>query len=680
VSPTFRRRLLQFHTWTGLIMGVVIVFLAVTGAGFVLRPQLDTIVNRDLLIVPTCEARLPLDDLLARARTVHPGPVRAIETDVDDEASTAILFVDRDYVYLNPCTGAVLGTQNTYGGFFGTLDGLHRFRFLPQSGKDIAGWCTMGFLVLLIVGGIILWWPRTWLVFKSAIKFNPRLPGTARTLSLHKAVGIYTSLLLLLLAFTGTIIAFTPLQRLIYATFGGVPDKKVVAPLHADTQPMPLETLWQRARAVIPEEEWFSMRLPANRTDPVEFEIRESVAPHEDAKSYVYLDAYTGETLRTIRYANDVTLGRKIYLYMIALHSGLVGGLPFQLLLLVAALAVPVQAYSGISPWLRRKFGAPKVAPTFQVRVDKIRDEAKDVKSFRLVSVGRSPLPAFAPGSHINVTCEEGVVRQYSLCNDYTEKDCYLIAVKRIPDSRGGSEAMHERVDVGDVLSISGPRNHFPLEPKAAHHLLIAGGIGITPLLCMAHHLQRTGASFGLQYFTRSPDQTAFHDLLSQPQYRGKVAFHYAVEPERVREYLNKLLWHRPEGAHLYICGPRPFMDLVEETAGKTWPPESIHIEYFTADPLASAGPREPFDITLARSGKTFTVPADRTIVQVLTEQGIDNVTSCEQGVCGTCLCGVLEGEPDHRDAFLSEAERKANDKMLLCVSRAKSKALVLDL
>jgi vanillate O-demethylase ferredoxin subunit len=681
MSPTFRRRLLQFHTWTGLTMGLVIVFLAVTGAGFVLRPQLDRMVNRDLLVVPACESRLPLDELVGRAQRIHPADnVRAIELTQEADASTAVMFSNRDYVYVNPCTGAVLGTQNQYGGFFGTADSLHRFRFM-KLGRQFAGWNNAAFVVLLIVGGIVLWWPRTWLVFKSAIKFNPRIRGTARTLSLHKVVGIYTCLVLLIISGTGIPIAFEPVRDVIYWMAGSPPDKAVSAPVHTGAKPMAIETLWQRSRSLVPDQEWVSIRYPATSNGAVEFEIRERNVPHEDAKSYVYLDPYTGETLTTLRYGTDVSLGRKIYLYMIALHSGLVGGLPYQLLLLLAALAIPVQAYSGISPWLRRKFGAPAVAPTFNVRVEKIRNEAADVKSFRLLPVGRPSLPRFAPGAHINVKCEEGVVRQYSLCNDPVGGDShYVIAVKRIPDSRGGSEAMHDRVDEGDVLSISGPRNHFPIDASAKHHLLLAGGIGITPLLCMAHYLQRTGTSFALQYFTRSIEQTAFHDVLSQTEFRGKVTFHYAVEPDRLREYLRRLLRNRPDGAHLYICGPRPFMELVGEIAGPTWPPETVHIEYFTADPMSSAGPREAFDITLARSGGTFTIPREKSIAEVLAAQGLDNLTSCGQGVCGTCLTGVLEGIPDHRDAFLSEAERKRGDKMLVCVSRAKSKSLVLDL
>ena len=239
---------------------------------------------------------------------------------------------------------------------------------------------------------------------------------------------------------------------------------------------------------------------------------------------------------------------------------------------------------------------------------------------------------------------------------------------------------MHERVAVGDIISISAPRNHFPLQPRAMHHLLVAGGIGVTPLIAMARELQSTGASFELQYFARSIEHTAFHALLSQPEYRGKVIFHYAVEPDRLHDYLHKLLRQRRDGAHLYLCGPRPFMDLVEDIAAASWPPESIHIEHFGADPMASAGRSEPFEITLARRGGSYTVPADKSIATVLAENGIGSVTSCEQGVCGTCVTGVLKGTPDHRDAFLTEGERKACDKIMVCVSRSRGGGLVLDI
>jgi vanillate O-demethylase ferredoxin subunit len=314
------------------------------------------------------------------------------------------------------------------------------------------------------------------------------------------------------------------------------------------------------------------------------------------------------------------------------------------------------------------------------VRVAAIRDEALDVRSFALVPADARPLPAFSAGSHIDVHVAPGLVRQYSLCNDPAETGRYQIAVKREADSRGGSQGMHERVREGALLTISPPRNNFALSPAARHHLLIAGGIGITPLLAMARQLARTGGEFALVYFSRSIAHTAFHDLLSAPEFRSRVSFHYALEPEQVRAYLRKVLWTRPPEGHLYLCGPRPFMDLVEATAAPTWPPSAVHLEYFSADPASLAGPREGFLVKLARHGGEFEIAEGRTIIEVLAEHGVTVETSCEQGVCGTCLTGVLEGEPDHRDVFLTDAEKSANDRMTVCVSRAKTARLVLDL
>lgn len=314
------------------------------------------------------------------------------------------------------------------------------------------------------------------------------------------------------------------------------------------------------------------------------------------------------------------------------------------------------------------------------VKVRQIRDEALEVSSFELVHAAGGVLPAFTPGSHIDVHIAEGLVRQYSLCNRPDETASYLIAVKKEPGSRGGSRAMHERLREGSELVISLPRNNFALDTRAGHHLLVAGGIGITPLLSMARHLLRAGASFELQYFSRSIQHTPFHGLLSGPEFRGRVAFHYALEPDAVRAYLRKLLWRRADGAHLYLCGPRPFMDMVEVSAAPTWPPEAVHLEYFAADPASLAGPRGSFRVRLARSGGEYLVPPDLSIVKALAGHGVTIETSCEQGVCGTCLTGLLEGEPDHRDVFLTDAEKLAGDKLMPCVSRARSEVLVLDL
>lgn len=314
------------------------------------------------------------------------------------------------------------------------------------------------------------------------------------------------------------------------------------------------------------------------------------------------------------------------------------------------------------------------------VRVARIQDEAIDIKSFDLESASNAALPSFTPGSHIDVQVGEGPVRQYSLCIKPGDVIAYRIAVKREPQSRGGSLAMHERVRVGDILNVSAPRNNFALSEDRAHSVLIAGGIGITPLLSMALQLDTLGRSFELQYFSRSIAHMAFHELLSQKKFSDKVGFHYALEPESVRSYLRKHLWHHQDGAHLYLCGPRPFMDLVEQTAAITWPPESVHLEYFTADSAALSGPRETFIVRLARSGGEYLVPTDKSIVETLAEHGVTIETSCEQGVCGTCLCGVLAGTPDHRDVFLTDEEKALGDKMTPCVSRATSDVLVLDI
>jgi vanillate O-demethylase ferredoxin subunit len=238
---------------------------------------------------------------------------------------------------------------------------------------------------------------------------------------------------------------------------------------------------------------------------------------------------------------------------------------------------------------------------------------------------------------------------------------------------------MHELRE-GDTLTISPPRNHFPLHAEAGHHVLLAGGIGFTPLYSMVRHIQASGGSFELHYFTRTPAATAFLETLSAPEYAGKVHLHYAFAPERVRFYLQDLLGERRQGAHLYVCGPAPFMALVHEAAAPAWPAETVHCEYFAADPLAQTGPREAFEVTFARSGGTFDVPADTSILQILSQCGVDVPSSCEQGVCGTCVTRVLEGEPDHRDVFLTDAERERGDKMLVCVSRAKARHLVLDI
>lgn len=314
------------------------------------------------------------------------------------------------------------------------------------------------------------------------------------------------------------------------------------------------------------------------------------------------------------------------------------------------------------------------------VRVCHKRVEAVDICSFELVQVDGKPLPGFSAGSHIDVHLPNGLTRQYSLCNDPSETHRYLIGVLKDPGSRGGSRAMHELVGEGDTLSISAPKNHFPLARGARRSLLLAGGIGITPILCMAERLAVAGEDFDLHYGSRSQERMAFQGRIRQSSFSSRAVFHFDDGDDAQKLDLGALLDRPSADVHLYVCGPKGFMDAVLGMArAKSWPEEHLHYEFFSGQPIKSDSDGS-FQVKLASSGKLVLVPKDKTVVQALSEAGVAVPTSCEQGVCGTCLTRVLEGEPEHRDMYLSPQEQAVNDQFLPCCSRSKSPVLTLDL
>lgn len=269
-------------------------------------------------------------------------------------------------------------------------------------------------------------------------------------------------------------------------------------------------------------------------------------------------------------------------------------------------------------------------------------------------------------------------MRQYSLCNAPSETHRYVIGVLRDANSRGGSVAMHENLKEGDRLVISPPRNHFPLEPVATHSVLVAGGIGVTPLLSMAEQLG-ADASFELHYCTRSEDATAFRARIAESRFCDKVHFHFDDGASEQRFNPAAELATPVAGKHLYVCGPSGFMDWVLATAREAgWPEDQLHFEFFSAE-VNSDGNQE-FEVELATSGLVVTVPSDKTVVAALAEHGVAIEMSCEQGVCGTCLTRVLAGVPDHKDLYLMPKEQEANDQFLPCCSRSKTPRLLLDL
>ncbi|VVD65776.1 Vanillate O-demethylase oxidoreductase [Pandoraea iniqua] len=313
-----------------------------------------------------------------------------------------------------------------------------------------------------------------------------------------------------------------------------------------------------------------------------------------------------------------------------------------------------------------------------KVRLANKQDVATDICAFDLVSLDGSPLPGFTAGAHIDVHLPGGLVRQYSLCNAPGETERYRLGVLRDPASRGGSTGMHA-LSPGVELEISEPRNHFPLVDTAKHSILLAGGIGVTPILAMAETLAAAGASFEVHYCTREPARTAFGERFAQADLTGNTRVYH--DSEGARADLDAILAQPSGGKHLYVCGPAGFIDAVLARAeAAQWPEGNVHREYFAAPAATDSASDAAFQVKLHSTGRVIDVKADETIVAALAAQGIEIQMSCEQGVCGTCLTRVIDGTPDHRDVYLTDEERAANDQMLPCCSRSKSAMLVLDL
>ena len=314
-----------------------------------------------------------------------------------------------------------------------------------------------------------------------------------------------------------------------------------------------------------------------------------------------------------------------------------------------------------------------------EMRVAAIRREAEGILGFDLVPVTGGTLPVFTAGAHIDVMLPGLPARQYSLCNAPGETDRYQIAVLREPASRGGSRHLHERVATGDRLLIGPPKNHFELAPGAGHSLLIAGGIGVTPILAMAEALAAKSAPFALHYCARSAARMAFADRLAAAPFRDRVHLHLDDGPEDQRLPLAALLAARGPEDHVYICGPSGFLDWVKSAAlAAGWPEEAVHTEYFSGS-VEQRDSDSAFEIEVAGSGQVVTVAKGQTALDALLAAGLDVPNSCTEGVCGMCMTRVIDGRPDHRDQFLTAAERARNDCFMPCSSRALSARLVIE-
>lgn len=314
-----------------------------------------------------------------------------------------------------------------------------------------------------------------------------------------------------------------------------------------------------------------------------------------------------------------------------------------------------------------------------ELRVKRITCEADNINSYELVAPNGAELPLFTAGAHIDLHLANGLIRSYSLLNDQRERHRYLIAVNKDAGSRGGSSFIHDQIRVGNVVTTSWPRNNFMLHETADQSILIAGGIGITPILSMIRRLEVLGRDWKLFYAARTRRAAAFLDELNAVRPNVHLNLHVDLDDERSGRIfdLAAIVEQAPPNDHLYCCGPVPMLEAFEAaTEGR--PSSLLHVEYFRAKeaPDIAGG----FEVCLARSNRTVPVQSGKTILDALIDAGVPATYACMEGVCGTCETRVIEGIPDHRDQFLSKEEQEANKTIMICCSGAKSKTLTLDL
>jgi tetrachlorobenzoquinone reductase len=308
------------------------------------------------------------------------------------------------------------------------------------------------------------------------------------------------------------------------------------------------------------------------------------------------------------------------------------------------------------------------------VRLMSVRPAAEDTNLYELARPDRAALPPSEPGAHIDLYLPNGMTRQYSLVVPDASPMSYTLGIKRDANSRGGSRYIFDEIRIGQTLTIGAPRNHFPLAATAPHHVLIAGGIGITPIFAMTQKLRADGLAFDLHYAGRSRGQLAFLDQLVDAAF---AHIHCDDEHSGALMNLAVVVAQAPQGSHFYCCGPAPMLEAFQ-AATATIPPERVHVEYFS--PKEEASKAGGFTVKLARSGQEIFVPPGKSILETLRDAGLTHDSSCEEGICGVCETAVISGIPDHRDAVLSDQEHAANKSMMICCSGCKSDLLVLDL
>jgi vanillate O-demethylase ferredoxin subunit len=448
---------------------------------------------------------------------------------------------------------------------------------------------------------------------------------------------------------------------------------------------LPLDEVIAAARERYGDARIKNVRFPGGhgRVVAVFFETPSTTRPR--ASDQVWLDGYTAATLGRYE-AGTLPAGNVVLDLMLPIHSGEVFGIVGRVLFLFGALCLSGLAITGVWQWFerRRLRSLPPVREAvnrsnlIDVVVTAVWDETPAVRALELRAVQGGELPAFDAGAHVDVYLPRDVIRQYSIWSDPHDRTRYCIAVLKTPDSRGGSVAVHA-LQQGAQIKIAPPRNTFALVDDAPASVLIAGGIGVTPIIAMASRLATLRKPFTVHYCARRREDAAFVPQLQALVPEGALTLHFSDEPHPGRFHARAVLAAAPPGAHIYVCGPARLIESVL-AAGRElgWSEDRLHAELFKA--AAPGADSQAFDLHLIRSGRVVHVPAQQTALDVLVAHGIGIPSSCAQGICGTCVTKVLDGVPDHRDRYLTPAEHDSGTVFTPCCSRARTPVLVVDL
>ena len=687
-----RKALVALHRWTGLIAGVLLLSQGLTGSVVAFRDELNHLLHRDALTVAPTPAVQPVQSLLDQVRSAHPG-LHVERIEYPRHADEAYLFrleaakhEAPRYVAVDPYRGVITRDAALAGWPIEWLYRLHQQLLAGQRGELVVGATGIALLLLCLTAPFV-WWPgRRQLRRGFTITLQA---GTYRSLrDLHRVGGIAIVIVLLTTATTGVAIVWkAPLQSAADRIVPTQSKPSVEVAARADRVLQSIDALVVDARQRYGNAAVKNVRFPGGHGRVVNIFLETSSTTRPRASDQLWYDGYTGEVLGRYE-AASLPAGNRIFDWLLPIHTGEVFGLFGRLLFTLGALALPALAITGVWQWsLRRRLQRAEPPPrrplsiprdSIEVRIARVWNETPRIRAFELSALDGRELPTFSAGAHIDLYFDNGIVRQYSLWGDPADRSRYRIAVLRTVNSRGGSLAVHA-LQTGGTLRIGLPRNTFMLDPSAPATVLIAGGIGVTPILAMATQLRTSGRPFAAHYAVRQRGEAAFAEQLRVMASSAAFTLYAGDESPRPRLDVSRTLATAPNGAHVYVCGPqRLIKEVLASASALGWAPERVHFELFDAP-----GPgvdSQAFELHLARSGRIVHVPARRTALEVLVEHGIPVAASCRVGICGTCATSVLDGVPDHRDRFLTEEERDRSALFTPCCSRSRTPVLVVDL